>query len=118
MSFVNFRRALDNDLAWHLFLAFNTIALVLMLNDVAVASSSTNDVVGIALCKLVANLTGGIAKGIATLAIFAVGIGLFLGKVNWPIAAMTAVGVGVIFGAPKVVAWLGGDSGLATCPTS
>jgi len=64
---------------------------------------------------LVANLSGGIARGIATIAIFSVGVGLFLGKLNWGIAAATAAGVGIIFAAPKLVAFLSGDAANATC---
>ncbi|WPY00841.1 Type IV secretion system protein VirB2 [Candidatus Trichorickettsia mobilis] len=122
MNFLNFRLELDRDLVWHLFLALCTISLVLMMTDVALASASTsldpNDVVGATLCRLVKNLSGGIARGIATLAIFAVGVGLFLGKLNWGIAAATAAGVGIIFSAPKLVGFLSGDGNLATCPVS
>jgi type IV secretory pathway VirB2 component (pilin) len=81
-------------------------------------AKSGNDVVGATLCRLVANLSGGIARGIATIAIFAVGVGLFLGKLNWGIAAATAAGVGIIFSAPKLVAFLSGDVSNSTCPTS
>ena len=122
MNFLNFRLELDRDLVWHLFLALCTIILVLMMTDVALASASTsmdpNDVVGAALCRLVKNLSGGISRGIATLAIFAVGVGLFLGKLNWGIAAATAAGVGIIFSAPKLVGFLSGDGNLAICPVS
>jgi type IV secretory pathway VirB2 component (pilin) len=72
-------------------------------------------VVGQTLCRLVANLSGGIARGIATIAIFSVGVGLFLGKLNWGIAAATAAGVGIIFSAPRLVAFLSGDAANATC---
>lgn len=64
------------------------------------------------------NLSGGIARGIATIAIFAVGVGLFLGKLNWGIAAATAPGVGIIFSAPKLVAFLSGSDANSNCPTS
>jgi len=59
-------------------------------------------------------LSGGIARGIATIAIFSVGVGLFLGKLNWGIAA---AGVGIIFSAPKLVAFLSGDTDNQNCDT-
>ena len=46
------------------------------------------------------------------------GVGLFLGKLNWGIAAATAAGVGIIFSAPKLVAFLSGSDANSNCPTS
>lgn len=105
---------LNTDLVWRLFFLFSTFSIVLVASESAFAAES-NDVIGNTLCKLVNNLSGGIAKGIATLAIFSVGVGLFLGKLNWGIAAATAAGVGVIFSAPKLVAFLSGEDDNATC---
>ena len=89
MNFFYFHLELDCDILWRLFLALFTISLVLKMTDVALASAITyldpNEVVGATLYRLVKNLSVGIACGIATLAIFAVGIGLFLGKLNWGI---------------------------------
>ncbi len=119
MNSWNLRLDLDRDFVWRLLLVFCTMSLILMMSDLAFASAdSTNDVVGQTLCRLVRNLTGGIARGIATLAIFAVGIGLFLGKINWGIAAAPAGGVGIIFAAPQLVAFLSGVDGYSSCPTS
>jgi type IV secretory pathway VirB2 component (pilin) len=110
------------DTAWRLFLLFASISVILAASDAAFAATtstaaSDNDVVGQTLCRLVANLSGGVARGIATIAIFSVGVGLFLGKLNWGIAAATAAGVGIIFSAPKLVAFLSGDANNANCPT-
>jgi type IV secretory pathway VirB2 component (pilin) len=119
MNFSKLQFELDSDLAWRLMLTLCGIALVFMVTDNAFAgSASGNDIVGVTLCRLVANLSGGIARGIATIAIFAVGVGLFLGKLNWGIAAATAAGVGIIFGAPKLVAFLSGDSTTSVCPST
>lgn len=114
---------LTSDLIWRIVLTLASVTLILSISDIALASgtgasSASNDVVGITLCRLVQNLSGGLAKGIATIAIFSVGVGLFLGKLNWSIAAATAVGVGVIFSAPKLVAFISGDSNNSTCPTA
>jgi len=121
MNLSNFYIDLNRDIiAWRLFLVMCSISVILLSCDDAFAatSSSTNDVVGQTLCRLVANLSGGIARGIATIAIFAVGVGLFLGKLNWGIAAATAAGVGIIFSAPQLVAFLSGDDANSNCPTS
>lgn len=116
MNFSKFHIELNTDLVWRLFLLFGAFTIILTSSDAAFAASD-NDVIGQTLCRLVENLSGGIARGIATLAIFSVGVGLFLGKLNWGIAAATAAGVGVIFSAPKLVAFLSGDDANETCET-
>ena len=116
MNFSRFHVDLDKDFVWRLFLAICGIFLFINASDVAFASATNaNDVVGQTLCRLVSNLTGGIARGIATIAIFAVGVGLFLGKLNWGIAAATAAGVGIIFSAKQLVAFLGGNASYSDC---
>lgn len=124
MTFTKFQIELNADLMWRLVLLFAAICVIITSADAAIAaaaatapSAADNDVVGQTLCRLVANLSGGIARGIATIAIFSVGVGLFLGKLNWGIAAATAAGVGIIFSAPKLVAFLSGDAANATCDT-
>ena len=107
----------DKDLVWRLLLALCAVCIVVTASDAAFAGGTTDDVIGETLCRLVENLSGGIARGIATIAIFAVGVGLFLGKLNWGIAAATAAGVGIIFSAPRLVAFLSGDSENSNCPT-
>lgn len=82
---------------------FLFMSIVIFSSEVAFAAE---DVIGNTLCKLVGNLTGGIARSIATMAIFAVGIGLFMGKINWGVGAATTAGVAIIFGADKLVQWL------------
>lgn len=116
-----FQIELSRDLIWRLVLTLAGISAMIAASDAAFATSvggSSNDVIGITLCRLVMNLSGGVARGIATIAIFAVGVGLFLGKLNWGIAAATAAGVGIVFSAPKLVAFLSGDADNSSCPTS
>ena len=120
MNSTKFQIVLNADLVWRLVLLFAAICVILTSAEAAFAAdpapvAADNDVVGQTLCRLVANLSGGIARGIATIAIFSVGVGLFLGKLNWGIAAATAAGVGIIFSAPKLVAFLSGDADNATC---
>ena len=116
MNLSAFQIELNRDLVWSLFMVLFAISIIVVSCDAAFASN--NDVVGDTLCRLVSNLSGGIARGIATIAIFAVGVGLFLGKLNWGIAAATAAGVGIIFSAPKLVAFLSGSDANSNCPTS
>lgn len=109
----------SKDFYWKLFIALCVSLVFIAIADSAYASASGggNDVIGATLCRLVQNINGSIAKSIATLAIFAVGISLFMGKLNWGTAAMTAGGVGVVFGAGKLVAWLQGGTANTDCPT-
>ena len=119
MNSTKFQIELNADLVWRLVLLFAAICVILTSAEAAFAAAAPaaedNDVVGQTLCRLVANLSGGIARGIATIAIFSVGVGLFLGKLNWGIAAATAAGVGIIFSAPRLVAFLSGDAENANC---
>ena len=123
MNFSNFHVEINADLAWRLLLLFAAMCAIMAVSDAAFAATGTtttgadDDVVGQTLCRLVKNLSGGIARGIATIAIFSVGVGLFLGKLNWGIAAATAAGVGIIFSAPKLVAFLSGNTDNQNCDT-
>jgi type IV secretory pathway VirB2 component (pilin) len=113
-----FQIELNRDLIWRLFLVLAAIAIIIASCDAAFADTNKDDVVGQTLCRLVLNLTGGVARGIATIAIFSVGVGLFLGKLNWGVAAATAAGVGIIFSAPKLVGFLSGSSEYSSCSTA
>lgn len=62
------------------------------------------------LCNVVGWFTGTIGAGIATLAIIVIGIGALMGKVSWGMAIIVGLGVGVVFGAPSIVAALGATS--------
>ena len=118
MDLTKFHIELDKDLVWRLLLVLCGACIVITASDAAFATGTTsNDVVGDTLCRLVSNMSGGIARAIASIAIFAVGIGLFLGKLNWGIAAATAAGVGIIFSAPQLVAFLSGDTQNSNCPS-
>lgn len=116
MKSSNLQVKLNIDTSWRLFLIFSSILIVFSSSDIAfsTANSGSDDVIGNTLCKLVGNLTGGIARGIATLAIFAAGVSLFIGKLNWITAAGIAAAVGIIFGAPNLVNFLSGQTGGCT----
>jgi len=106
----------NKDFYWRTLTVLCIACVIISTCDSAFAgAASNNDVIGTTLCALVKNVGGGIAKAIATMAIFAVGIGLFMGKLSWGTAALTAAGVGVIFGAGKLVAWLSAGSAGSDC---
>ncbi len=95
-----------------------SICSMLLTSEMALASASASDTdidshvatkdlpIIKVLDKVTTTLTSGIAQGIATVAIFTVGAGLFMGKINWPTALATSVGVGIIFGAGKITNWI------------
>lgn len=116
----SFNITLDRDFYWRLLTVLGVASLMLIISDSAFAAPAvgdSNDIIGQTLCKLTQNLTGGTAKAIATLAIFSVGCGLFMGKMDWKTAAMVACGVGIIFGAPAMVNWISSNAGSG-CPTA
>ncbi len=58
------------------------------------------------LCNVVKALQGTMGKAIATIGICVLGIGLFLGKINWALGIATAIGIGLIFGASSFINWI------------
>jgi type IV secretory pathway VirB2 component (pilin) len=104
---------LNADLSWKITTIFCLSAMFLMVPELSMASE---DRIGNTLCKVVERLKGKIGRGIATIAVVFLGIGLFLGKLSWGLAVAIGIGIGGIFGANQIVAWLG--SGDATCATT
>ena len=88
-----------------------------LLNSSYTLAEASTDPIGDQLCVVVKTLSGSTAKAVAIVALMSVGIGLFMGKVNWGVALTTACGVIVIFGAGSIVGFLGGSSvtGGADC---
>lgn len=118
INVVDFRPEINADFIWHLFLVLCAIGLVIASSDAAFACTSAgnaDDIGGQILCRLVSHLSGAIAKGIATIVIFSVGVGLFLGKVKWGVAAATAAAVGIIFSAVRLLSFLIGDDFTKDC---
>jgi type IV secretion system protein VirB2 len=116
---------LTRDVYWKLCLMFCLFAASLMFSiDPAFAENTTagGDAISGVLCTIVAKFNGPLGKGIATLAIIVIGVGLFLGKLNWAVAVATAIGIGLIFGAGNMVTWIakagkGSDVSTEGCPT-
>ena len=72
-------------------------------------------VIGGLLCSVAGWFSGSVGKGIATLAIIVIGVGALMGKVSWGMAIIVGIGIGVIFGAPKIIDMLntGADNSCA-----
>lgn len=102
---------LSKDHVWYMFLFFALISLIFSANNEILAAETGEDIIGVQLCRVVNMLTGTVAKAVGTIAIFVVGVSLFLGRINWGTAAATAVGIGIIFGAGQLVDFLAGEDG-------
>ncbi len=92
-----------------LVLALSVVALGFPLESLAAAASDTSGLTT-GLCKVVNMLMGTVGQAIAMIALCALGIGIFLGKLSWPLALATAVGITFIFSAKTIVGWLSGGS--------
>jgi type IV secretion system protein VirB2 len=100
--------------AWQTSLLVMLCAVVVMLPDLAFASSDT--VVGNMLCTVVTWFTGNAGKGLATLAIIVIGIGALMGKVSWGMAIIVGLGIALIFGAAAMVNSLNTSGSGCTAP--
>ena len=98
-------------------MCFISLLLFMPENSFAAAAQGT-DPLACTLYKIQTTLTGALGKGIATIAIVALGIGLFLGKLSWGLAIATSIGVGMIFGATEIVTWLSNNLSAATASLS
>lgn len=93
-----------------------TMVLGVLMPNTSFASptpSGSGDAIASVLCVIVNALQGAIGKAVATIAIVVLGIGLFLGKLSWPLAVATAIGIGMIFGATNLVGWISPKGGGA-----
>jgi type IV secretion system protein VirB2 len=106
----------DSKFSWQLCLVFCLLSMVVVGGE-ALADTSSSDAISSVLCAIVGKLTGQMGRGIATIAIVVLGIGLFLGKLSWAVAVATGIGIGLIFGAGQMVAWLG-SAGAGTTGTA
>lgn len=118
MRFLSFN--IDKELIYQLLLLMCTTSIILILSDSAFAgglsTNSEQNVIGDRLCAMSRVLSGTIAQGIAIIAVFAVGMSLFLGKLQWTTAAIIVVAMAVIFGAPTIVETISGLGSGQVCP--
>jgi len=102
--------------------AFCLIGLIMIISNSACATAkgglADSNTLSQTICKAVQLLQGGIGKAVATIAIIVLGLGLFMGKLNWQIALATAIGIGLIFGATGIVGVLTDGSDYSCAVTS
>ena len=105
-----------------LFISFGLMTIILLISNLVFAddTAASGGAIGDTLCNIVAAIQGRIGKGIATIGIVALGIGLFAGKLNWPLAIATAIGIGLIFGAASIMDFISTDAAGSTtgCPAA
>ena len=70
-----------------------------------------------AMCNGYKIFNGPVGKMAAVFAIVALGIGLFMGKITWGLVIAVALGIGAIFGAPKLVAVMTNSQEMCTSYT-
>lgn len=95
---------------WKLFMILSCFS-VLQFTFIEQAHAEERNELVCTLKRIADTLTGNMGKLIATIAVVALGIGLFLGKLSWGLAVATAIGIAMIFGASSIVDWLAGGSG-------
>lgn len=101
-----FKPQFSNSFNWQLCAVFCLAALVLVVPEAAFAA---DDGISDVLCKVVTKLTGPIGKAVGMIALVVLGMGIFLGKLSWPLALATALGITFIFSASTIMAWLSGS---------
>lgn len=98
---------------------FFCLITFLIVNISNIAFAASDDPIGTQLCAVISILKGNTAKAVGIVALMFVGIGLFMGKINWGVAISTAIGVIVLFGAPTLVGFFaGGSVDATTCATA
>ena len=87
------------------------IAMMILPNESFAASTTTptqaaagnGDSISNALCNILGLLQGTAGQAIASIGVVVLGVGIFLGKISWPLAVATALGIALIFGAGTIV---------------
>lgn len=93
---------------------FLSAGVCMLALEPSVAYATTTATTAGGLEKMVTNivsvLTGTFGKGIATIAIMAMGIMAMFGKLEWASAVKVIIGIAVTFGAASIVKWLTGGT--------
>jgi type IV secretory pathway VirB2 component (pilin) len=63
------------------------------------------------MCALWRLFAGPIGKVMALLCLVSIGVAFFMAKITWTTALTVVVGIGAIFGGPKIVGFLTGSRG-------
>ena len=96
---------------------FLTIFLILSSSQIAnaqsvtsVSASADDNALTRVLCNVMKIVTGNAGKTFAAFAIISAGIGFFTGKLQWGLLIALTLGIAAIFGAPKIVSAITGES--------
>lgn len=82
-------------------------------SDAALAQQSP---MGNVICAIIGIIYGNLGRGIAVLSVIILGVGATIGKVSWGLAMTVGVGIGVIFGAVPLTAYLmSANAGTPIC---
>ena len=108
---LNFKLSSDN--AWQICLLFCLTAAILIAPELSFSSTS-DDGISTVLCLIVTKLTGPIGKAISMIALVILGLGIFMGKLQWQLALSIALGITFIFSASKILTWITNGTG-STC---
>ena len=101
---------------WHLCLTMCLVAALMIIPDAAQATATdTAGGITTVLCTVVTALTGPIGKAVGMIALVVLGMGIFLGKLSWPLALATALGITFIFSASTIMSWLSGGTATSSC---
>ena len=88
--------------------------IVLLTPELSIASTTVDGISDV-LCLIINQLTGAIGKTVCMISMFVLGTNIFMGKIQWPSALATALGVTFIFSSAKIVNWLAMGQGNANC---
>ena len=110
---------IDNlNLTWKFLLFFIATAIIFISTNEILADTTSNsttygsysDPLGQGLCGLYLRLSGNLGKAISMIAIFVVGVGLFMGKINWPLGVAVAIGILILFKSGDMLNFILGNS--------
>lgn len=90
-----------------IFTVFAVYTVLTAANAYAFSPPAGSASVGWTLCLIWAIIHTDILRGIATLAVVALGIGAMLGKVSWGLAILVTAGIAAMFGANPLLAAIG-----------
>jgi len=105
-----------NQLMFLLIVAMFMLALLQPNFAFAEAGNLDNSPITVGLCNIFELAGGNIGKAIAIFAIVAVGFGFFTGKFSIALVIGITLGIGILFGAPKIIAALTGEN-VVDCAT-
>ena len=83
----------------------------------ATSASADDNALTRVLCNVMRIVTGNAGKTFAAFAIISAGIGFFTGKLQWGLLIALTLGIAAIFGAPKIVSAITGES-ATECSTT